>query len=364
MNKVGERLPGGCRTAASLGEVMRFFLPEHVQKNFRLGAVIVSLAMCFGEAAHAGEGNSGLYLTLEGILGSNNSERTGLNYSYTEEIGESWQGFGAVIDYLNGGRVEAGWLLEDQSGTPFQLAISYTRLSAQRSRSMTVAGWTYGEPPEIPGDKPVVEINICDDGPCLPIGISFDHRYWEVSPEFSMVVGGTDDNFFWLGMKPFYGQIDQESFTTNGKQGLDNTLNAELYGAMLTGQKDFRLSDRNTLSVTTGIGWYVVEADGFSIGRSEGTEVHGSQKSGGARAQLGVSLDHELSSNVSLGAAAKLDYWSNQPYIMTGRSSGGRCEVSPGGPICTPPRVTAFEDNVHFDEMFDYFLGLNVTFRY
>jgi hypothetical protein len=94
---------------------------------------------------------------------------------------------------------------------------------------------------------------------------------------------------------------------------VDNDLDGHTRGLLLSGMKDFSLTERLEVSINVAVGPYVITADSRAEGFNGGV-VDDSKDINGVRGQLGVDGKLLLTRSLSLTASKLMDYWSKQPY--------------------------------------------------
>jgi hypothetical protein len=323
---------------------------------------------------YAADNPTGSYLSIEAMTGPNSAHTSGIHGAYSSEPARfnSWQDLGAKIDHVYGGRIEAGWLKAFESGKPYRLSMAYSGWTGNSNLPKMVYGMTFGEPVPV-GQRPEAFIKICADDfspACHPLKGSGHHSYQEIMSKLSVVYGSTDSNQVWLGVQPFYGKIHESSFvdvTVDERfedGGSDDKLSGNAFGALFSAQKEFRPTEKDTFSISTGIGRYRLKSDSTSIGRKNGLQVDDQKSVNGTRAQLELAFAHQLNANFSLGATARLDYWSDQPYVAGITNAAATCFLKNDTDlVCEPPSLVV-NHGILFDTYRTLTFGINAKWHY
>lgn len=326
----------------------------------------------FASVAHADDQN-GFSLSVEGAV-SEHFEQSTQNGNYAPVTTTTpWKTGEANMPNLFGGRIEGLWQFETAGGQSYRIG-------------MLAAGWEGGDSKNLPSFGTVVfkpepdgssegEIRICDPTACDTVRYAQNRQYGEIVPELWTKVDDTSGQPFWLGVEPFVGAVRENAFSSAADSGgvynaVTDSLRGQTFGAMLTGEKDsYDLLDNTRFFVSAGAGAYTFNVDSHVLGGQPGVEDGFQNRSSmsGFRGQLAVGSDVSITSHVSLGLAARLDYWSNQPY-----QSGPFGVWNPEPPcsrnssmvlVCKPPRVVN-SYKILGDQVADLSLGARLTYSF
>jgi hypothetical protein len=210
------------------------------------------------------------------------------------------------------------------------------------------------------------EIAVCSfPDPCAQFEGELDRSYHEVMPELMFGRSGEDGSVSWFGVQGFFGTLEETTlnrvFRLTGSP-LDRTtttdLDGDATGILLAFQHERPLASGARLLLGAGFGSTRIEATGLSLDPAVPTSAKPvSGTFDGVRAQLSVGVDYPLRENLTLGAVARADYWSDQPRINLG------WRHPPCTPtLCSPPsRIGNF--NLVGDPYLSLSIGVALTWR-
>lgn len=211
------------------------------------------------------------------------------------------------------------------------------------------------------------EIRVCPyPDPCVQFEGELDRSYHEVMPELMFGRTRGDGSTLWFGVQGFVGTLEESTSNRatalNISQPLDRTtttdMDGDATGLLVAVQHERPLASGAMLLLGGGLGPYRIEATGLSVDPAvplSAKPVSGSFD--GVRAQLSVGIDYPLRDNLTLGAIARADYWSDQPRIKADWSA------APCTPLlCEPPRARG-NFNLSSDPYLSLSVGVALTWR-
>jgi hypothetical protein len=338
--------------------------------------VRVSVALCalpfFGNLARADGDQTGFSLTVEGAISEHFEQATQSGDYAPVAADQPWKIGEAKIQNLFGGRIEGLWQFETSGGQSYRVGLLAAGWDGGDSKQLQDFGTVFYKPE--PDGSTEGEIRICDTTTCNTVGYTENRQYGEIVPELWTKVDETAGQPLWLGVEPFVGAVRENAFSSVLNSGntsiVSDSLRGQAYGAMLTGEKDFYgVLDNTRLFVVAAVGAYTFHAGSRVVGGELGSEDELQNRSSvsGFRGQLGVGSDVTITSHVSLGLTARLDYWSDQPY-----QSGPFGVWDPQPPctrnsnqvlVCVPPK-TVGSYKILGDQVADMSVGASLTYRF
>ena len=351
-------------------------------------ALTIILACILGIATSTGPASAGtgLFFTTEGLFGYTLGDPL---VPFVAQPREQYAPGNRVNDWLApdlavqasiSGRLEFGINVGVGANSSLRLGTLFSGWAAIRSVSVPTAfGFVFCQPS---AGKPQCEIGICyvTPVPCGSFETSLTRRYWEVAPE--ILVGWQGEaSRFWIGVQPFVGAFFEtgafQYFSVgNADRWLkfSDSASGHVIGGLVVTQAEFRLSNRVDLLLSAGAGAYRATANSLNVAQMPdlGTidqtdfivsEYPSSLMVMGFRGQLGVGVNVNVNSRLSVGVVGRADFWSAFPGVTWPQSEIPQCVFKPNGdPVCEPPRVNG-QFGLIAGQLFQLTGGLRITLR-
>lgn len=166
-------------------------------------------------------------------------------------------------------------------------------------------------------DRAELWFTYADHGDDVVVGIDTDSSerdYWEIGTRFQHYVDqNAQDKTMW-GFEPFIGSVDGEFRGT--AMGTIGSTDATIYGAMISFESERHFTPSTMAHFRAAAGFY-----GGSSDASTNTPAIADDDFGGFRGQLAAGLTQQVTDTVSVGAVARLDYFSDLPVVNVPNST-------------------------------------------
>lgn len=341
--------------------------------SFVLGSLALSCSVAVAREANK---SLGFYFRTEGAAALDITSGIGENYVAYRPAEFPWGDALSASSGAFAGRGELGFEFEGTDGVLFRAGIIFSGWSASQNPSDFVYGMVNGEMGPNPGDRPEYEIRISDVDqgrePLPYIDRSLTRDYWEIMPEFLIGSVRTDESVRWLGIQPFYGEFSQFSSLHTLRlpgdsplfepRGVDTSLRARTYGALLTLQKEKWLKEDLKCFTSFGLGAYGLDAESQSVALRNGGEQNDTRSIVGFRGQLGVGSDWYINPKLSLGLVGRIDLWSGSPNVPGPGAYGLTGFRRPNGDLVVSPPKIIGDWSITSDTRVDLFAGIRMTY--
>lgn len=156
-------------------------------------------------------------------------------------------------------------------------------------------------------DRAELWVTYADHGDDSFTTYSNERNYWEIGTRFQHYFDqNATDKTMW-GFEPFIGFVDG-SFANPG-MGAAFSYDATIYGAMLSFEAERHLSPSTMVHFRAAGGAYFGDMDVSGSGTA-------SNDFSGFRGQLAAGVNHNISDRFSVGAVARLDYFSDAAALV------------------------------------------------
>ena len=158
-------------------------------------------------------------------------------------------------------------------------------------------------------DRAELWVTFADQGDDAVSTYTTERDYWEVGTRFQHYYDqNATDKMMW-GLEPFI-LLGSASVVQTGILNARAEGDTTLYGAMLSFESEHMIAPSTMLLLRAAGGVYGSSAD---IAGTGGLVFNDSNTSAGFRGQLAVGLKQQLTPRTSIGATARLDYFSDMP---------------------------------------------------
>ncbi|MFN0262835.1 hypothetical protein ACKTEK_03055 [Tepidamorphus sp. 3E244] len=156
-------------------------------------------------------------------------------------------------------------------------------------------------------DRAELWVTYADQGDDANSGYTTERNYWEIGTRFQHYFDqNAHDKTMW-GFEPFVGFVDGDFASP---MALTIGYDATIYGAMLSFEHERHIAPMTIAHFRAAVGLYGGSSDANSSGAAVPDDDFG-----GFRGQLAAGITQKISERASIGAVARLDYFSDMPKL-------------------------------------------------